>query len=138
MVMLILLYRCTTWMLTKHIEKNLQGNCTRIIWVILNNSWKQHPTKQQLYDHLPPMSKTIQIRWTRHAGYCWRSKNELISNVLLWTPSHGYASVGRPTRTYLQQRHMDTGYSLEDLLKAMDDRDEWRESVKEIRASNMT
>ena len=31
-----------------------------MLWSILNKSWKQHPTKQQLYDRLPPISKTIQ------------------------------------------------------------------------------
>ena len=25
---------------------------------------------------------------------CWRSKDELISDVLLWTPTHGYSNVG--------------------------------------------
>ena len=38
--------------------------------------------KQQLYSHLPPICKTIQIRRTRHVGHCWRSKVELISDVL--------------------------------------------------------
>ena len=45
-------------------------------------------SKQQLYNYLPPISKTIQKRRIRQAGHCWRSKNEHISNVLLWTPSH--------------------------------------------------
>ena len=36
------------------------------------------PTKRQLYCHLPPIMKTIKIRWTRHAGHCWRSCDELI------------------------------------------------------------
>ena len=45
----ILLFGCITWMLTKRIEKNLDGNCTRMLRAILNKSWKQHPTKQQLY-----------------------------------------------------------------------------------------
>ena len=48
-------------------------------------SWRQHPTKHQLYGHLPPITKTIQVRRTRHAGHCWRSKDELTSDVLLWT-----------------------------------------------------
>ncbi len=25
------------------------------------------------YGHLPPITKTIQVRRTRHAGHCWRS-----------------------------------------------------------------
>ena len=53
---------------------------------ILNKSWRQHPTRYQLYGHLPPIMKTIQVRQTRHAGHCWRSRDELISDVLLWTP----------------------------------------------------
>ena len=68
--------------LTKCIEKKLDWSCTRMLLAILNKSWKQHPTKQQVYGHLPPISKTIQIRWTRHAGHCWRSKDELISGSL--------------------------------------------------------
>ena len=32
---------------------------------ILNKSWWQHPTKHQLYGHLPLITKTIQVRRTR-------------------------------------------------------------------------
>ena len=46
-VVLILLYGCTTLMLTK------------------------------LYSHLPPITKTIQVRRVRHAGHCWRSRDKL-------------------------------------------------------------
>ena len=53
---------------------------------ILNKSWRQNLTRHQLYGHLPPITKTIQVRRTRHAGHCWRSRDELISDVLLWTP----------------------------------------------------
>ena len=81
----ILLYGCTTWTLTKRLEKKLDGNYT-MLRAILNKSWRQHPTRHQLYGHLPPITKTIQVRRTRHAGHCWRSRDELISDVLLWTP----------------------------------------------------
>ena len=93
-VVSILLYGCTTWMLTKHIEKKLDSNCTRILHSVLNKSCMQHPTKQQLHGYLLPTSKTIQVRWTRHAGHCWRSMDKLMSDVLLWTPSHGRAKLG--------------------------------------------
>ena len=81
------------------LEKKLDGNCTRMLRAILNKSWKQNPTKKQLFGHQPSISKTIHRRRTRHVGYCWRSKDELKSDILQWTPSHGRASVGRPTRT---------------------------------------
>ena len=48
-----------------------------------------------------PIMKTIQVRRTRHAGHCWRSRDELIRDVLLWTPTHGRAKAGRPARTYI-------------------------------------
>ena len=96
-----------------------------MLWAILNNSWKQNSMKQ-LYGYLPAISKTIQVRWTRHMRHCWRSKDKLISDVL-WTPTHGRASVSQPERTYLHQLCVDTGCSLEDLLGAMDDRNRWRE-----------
>ena len=74
------------------------SNYTRMLGAILNKSWRQHPTKHQLYGHLPSITKTIKVRRTRHARNCWRSRDELISDVILWIPSHGRAKAGRPTR----------------------------------------
>ena len=100
-VVLILLYGCTTWTLTKQLEKKLDGNYTRMLRAILNKSWRQHPTRHQLYCHQPPITKTIQVRRTRDTGHIWwRSRDELISDVILWTPTYGRAKAGRPARTY--------------------------------------
>ena len=134
-VVLVLLYGCTTWIVTKHIEKKINRNCTRMLWAILIKSWKQHPTKHLLYSHLPPISKTIQLRQTRHTGDCWRSKGELISDVLLWTPSYRRVSIGWPTRTYLQQLSMDIGCSVNDLPEEKDDREGWWDRIIEICAA---
>ena len=137
-VVSIMLYGCTTWTLTKRSEKKLDGNYTRMLRAILNKSWWQHPTNHQLYAHLPHITKTIQVRRTRHAGHCWRSRDELISDVLLWTPTCGRKKAGRPARTYIQQLCEDTGCSSEDLPEAMNDREKWRERVKDIRATGTT
>ena len=91
-VVSIMLYGCTTWTLTKRLKKKQDGNYTRILRELLNKSWRQHSTSQQIYGHLPPITKTIQVRRTRHAGHCWRSKDELISDALLWTPAYGQAN----------------------------------------------
>ena len=127
MVVSILLYGCTTWTLTKQLEKKLDGK-----------SWWQHPTRHQLYGQLPPITKTIQVRQTRHAGHCWRSRDKLISDVLLWTPTYGRAKAGRPARTYIQQLFEDTGCSPEDLPEGMNDRGKWQERVRDISASGTT
>ena len=137
--MSILLYGCTTWMLTKWLEKRLDGNKPRMLQAILNKFWRQHSTKQQqLYGHLPSIMKTIKITRTRHLGHYWRSRNELISDVLLWTPSHGQAKTGRPAWTYIQQLCADTRCNPEDLLEAMDDWEGWRERVRDICANDAT
>ena len=132
------MYRCTTSTLTKRLEKKLDGNYTRMLRAILNKSCRQHPTRHHLYGHLPPITKTIQVRQTRHAGYCCRSRDELISDLLLWTPTYDRAKAGRPARTYIQQLCEDTGCSPEDLPVAMNDREKWRERVRDIRFSGMT
>ena len=116
-VVSILLYGCTTWMLTKRLEMKLDGNYTRLLRAVLNKSWRQHPTRHQLYGPLFPITKSIQVRRSRHAEHCWRSKEKLISDVLLWTPTYGRAKAGRPV---------------------MNDREKWRERVRDISASCMT
>ena len=114
---------CTTWTLTKWLEKKLDGNYTRMLRAILNKSWRKHPTRHHLYGHLPPMTKTIEVRRTRHVGHCWRSRDELISDVLPWNPTYGREKAGRPARTYIQQLSENTGCSPEDLPEAMNDRE---------------
>ena len=82
--------------------------CIYVLWGVASRT----------YGHLPPITKTIQVRRTRH---CWRSRDELISDVLLWTPTYGRAKAGWPAQTYVQQLCEDTGCSPEDLPEAMND-----------------
>ena len=124
-VVSILLYGCTTWTLTKRLEKNLHGNYTRMLKAIWNKSRRQHPTRHQLYHHLPPITKTIQVRRTRHAGHCWRSKDELISGpLLLWTPTpmdpHTGPGKNRTTSTNIHSAAM-WGYGLQPWRSARGD-----------------
>ena len=134
-VVSILLYGCTTWTLTKRLKKKLDGNYTRMLPAILNKSWRQHPTRHQLYGHLPPITKTIQVRRTKHAGHCWRSWDELISDVPQWTLTYCRA---KAARTYIQQLCEDTGCSPEDLPEAMNDREKWRDRVSDMHACGTT
>ena len=127
----ILLYGCTTWTLTKRMEKKAR----RQLHKNAASNLEQVPTRHQLYGHLPPITKTIQVRRTRHAGHCWRNREELIRDVLLWTPTHSRAKAGRPARTYIQQLCEDTGCCPEDLPEAMNDTEKWRERATDIRAT---
>ena len=134
----ILLYGCTTWRLTKRMEKKLNGNYTRMLRAILNTFWRQHTTKQQLYSQLPPITKTIKIKQPDMQDTAGEERDELISDVLLWTPSHSRVKAGWPARIYIQQLCEDTGCSPEDLPKEMNDRERWQERVRDIRANGTT
>ena len=46
--------------------------------------------------------------------------------------SHGRARAGRPARTYIQQLCEEKGCSPEDLPEAMNNREEWRERIRDI------
>ena len=105
----VLLYGATAWTLTKTLEARLDGTYTHMLRAVLNISWKKHPTKKQLYGNLPTISDIIRERRMRFAGHCWRAKQELASDVLLWVPRHSHTRVGRPATTYVDQLCSDTG-----------------------------
>jgi len=83
----------------------------------------EHPIKQRLYGNISALSTTIKQFRMRFAGHFHRSKEELVSNFLLWAPRHGRASVGRPTKTYIHQLADDAkcgACNLEGLMRATD------------------
>ena len=104
---------------------------------ILNMSWKQHPTKQQLYGYIQPIMQTIQVRRTRVQDTA--GEIGMIScDILLWTPSHGRKKAWQAVRTYIQQICAVTGCSVEDLPGAMDYREGWGKRVREIHTGGLT
>ena len=105
---------------------------TSMLNVLSNKSWKLLPTDQQLYNHLPPISQIINIRQIWCTGYCWISRNKLISKVLQWVPIYELASVGWPAKTNIHQLCADTVCHQEDLSRVMADRDRWWDRIKEI------
>ena len=81
-VVSVQLYGCTTWTLTRHIEKKLDGNCIRMLRAISNKSWKKHPTKQQCMVTYHLSWRPSKLGKTRHVRH-WRSKDEFILWFLL-------------------------------------------------------
>ena len=138
-VVSILLYGCTTWTLTKRLERKLDGNYTRMLRAVLNKSWRQHPTRLQLYGHLPPITKTIQVRRTRHAGHCWRKQGWAHKRCTPVDP-HIWMCKSRTTSTNL---HTATMWGTQNvILKTCRRRwmigEKWRERVRDIRAGGAT
>ena len=99
-----------TFQSVRHVEAHYQKFIlgTKLLTVTVKTIWKLlvslllsilintdgKTTKKLLYGHLPPITRTIKVRRTRYAGHWWRSGDELISDVLLWTSSHGQAKAG--------------------------------------------
>ena len=104
------------------------GPCM-LLWT---NPGKKYPTQQQVYGHLPLILRTIRVRRARYSRHCWLDKDELISDVLQWTPTHGHTSAGWLAKMYVHQLCPDIGYRLVDLPGAMADWDGWWERLKGI------
>ena len=83
-------------------RKKARRQLQKMLRAMLNKSWTQQPKQLYLYCYQPHITKTLQVKLTKHAGHCWKNKNELIIDVLRWTPSHGQAKVGWPARTFIE------------------------------------
>ena len=88
--------------------------CSEQYWTSPRGSTRQSSNCMATYH---PSQKTIQFRRTRYARRCWRSKDELISEIFLWSPSQWRSKAGWPARTYISLLWADTECSLEDLLE---------------------
>ena len=132
--MSILLYGCTTWTLTKRLEKKLDGNYTRMLRASPGSNTPQSTNYTATCLLSRKLSKLDEPGTQDTAGGAGTSS----CDVLLWTPTYGRAKAGRPTRTYIQQLCEDTGCSPEDMPESMNDREKWRKRVRDIRASGTT
>ena len=98
---------CTTWMLTKRMEKKIWWQLHKNAASNLNKSWRQHPQNSSCTATYLPSRKQSKLD-----GHYWRIRDKLISDVLQWGPSHGRAKAGQPARTNIQQLCEDTGVTL--------------------------
>ena len=124
----VLLYGSSAWTLTKRLENKLDETYRQMLRPILNIHYSTHASREHLYGNLAQITSAIKGRRTRFAGHCYRSKDEVVSDLILWTPKHGKAKVKLPSKTYNKQLTEDADCQLEDLPKAMEDREYWRGS----------
>ena len=130
----VLLYGPSAWTLTKRLESKLKGTYIRMLRAVLNIHWNVYPSRGRLYGNLSQITSVIIERRTRFAGHCYRSKDEVVIDLILWTPKHGKAKVGRLSKTYTKQLTEDADCQLEDLSRAIEDREYWRGRVNMVRA----
>ena len=135
----VLLYGSSSWTLTKALSQKIDGAYTKMLRVVKNVTWEQHVTNKVLYGKLPSITTIIEERRLRFSGHCFRSKQEVVHQLILWEPKHGRRSVGGQLRTYVDQLESDTGIPRENLANAMEDREGWRKRVmaKKVRLRSM-
>ena len=104
----VLLYGSCTWILTKELEKKLDGCYTKMLRVVKNVSWKQLTRNDMLYGEIPKITTGIATQRLRFSGHCWQSKEELTHQLLLWEPIHGKRARGKPRQTFIDQLVDDT------------------------------
>ena len=114
----ILLYGSETWTLSKRHEIRLDVIYTPLLMRVQNLSWKNHPTKQQIYGNIPSVSTTVKARRVQFAGHCCRAEKEVISTLILWKPSQSRGL----SLSYPAVISRDTGIMEQDLGKLMMDR----------------
>ena len=126
--------------LTKRLEKKLDGNYTRMLRAILNKSWRQHPLQDA------NCTATCLLSWKLFkldepdmqdtAGEAGTNSSVMYS---LWTPTHGRAKAGRPSTKHTFSSYVRIqDVVLKTCLGVMNDREEWRERVRDIRATSTT
>ena len=87
---------------------------------ILNINWSTHRSKERLYGDLVQITLVIKER-ARFVGHCYRSKDEVVSDLIMWTNKHSKAEVGRPSETCTKQLTEDADCHLEDLPRDKED-----------------
>ncbi len=129
----VLLYGAETWTVTKDLEKTLNGCYTRMLRMASNVSWKDHMTNEELYGDLPPVTLKIRQRKLRLAGHCWRHKEEIASDLVLWEPLDGKRKRGRQRTTYVDNLLDDTGLdNTKELSALIQDRTVWWNVVADV------
>ena len=98
----------------------------------LNISWWSHTTNESLFGNLSKVSQKVLQRRMRLVGHCVRHPEESASQLVLWQPTEGKRSRGKPATSYIDNLMADTGLDeVEHLETAMKHQDFWKQLVNE-------
>ena len=129
----ILLYGSETWTLSAKQQRRLDGCYARLLRRVQNLSWRCHPTIKDIYGNFPRISNTFTKRRVQFAGHCARASGELVSSFVLWKHHSSHKRCRK--LTYPDSIRRDSGIDKDHLLKAMLDRDFWKDVVNSISAA---
>ena len=132
LVVSILLYNATTWIMNKTLSKALTGGYNRLLRYALNIHWTlgvHQPSNAEVYasNHLQPIATVLRRRRLTFVGHCYRcfdSAPQPIMDVLFFTMK-GTRNRGNRSN-YRKLLSEETLLDETSLQNAMLDRDYWR------------
>ena len=125
------LYACETWTLTAEIERRIQALEMRCYRRLLNISYKDHVTNEEVrnriqnatgvHDDLLTMVKKRKLRWYGHI-----SRASSMAKTILQGTVKGARRRGRQKKRWEDNIKEWTGMGFGDSLRAAEDREGWK------------
>ena len=100
---------------------------SRLLMRAQNISWREHKTKAEVFDGIPQISSILAQRRARFASHCYRSKDQIISDVICMRFPR--TSRGRRPFNYIDSIERDINQDINDLPNLMADRVSWKSIV---------
>ena len=131
LILFIFLYACESWTVTAEIERRIQALEMRCYRRILNISYKDHVTNEEVrnriqnaigvHDDLLTMVKKRKLRWYGHI-----SRSSGLAKTILQGTVKGARRTGRQKKRWEDNIKEWTGMGFGDSLRAAEDREGWK------------
>ena len=120
-ILSIFLYACESWTLTAEIERRIQALEMRCYRRLLNISYKDHVTNEEVRNRILTMVKKRKLRWYGHI-----SRASGMAKTILQGTVKGARRRGRQKKRWEENIKEWTGMRFGDSLRAAEDREEWK------------
>ena len=131
LILSTLLYACENWTLTAKIERRIQALEMRCYRRLLNISYKDHVTNEEVrnriqnaigvHDDLLTMVKKRKLRWFGHISRCPGMAKTILQGTLKEARRRG-----RQKKRWGDNIKESTGMEFGDSLRAAEDREGWK------------
>ena len=79
-----------------------------------------------MYGAIETIFTKIIRRFLKFGGHCLRRDDEVVSDLVIWEPTHGTRRRGRPPESYIRNLERETGIPASEMRVTMMNRAVWR------------